>query len=141
MIHVTDSISIEENELQFVFSRASGPGGQNVNKVATAVQLRFDAAGSASLPADVKERLRQLAGARMTRDGTVVINARRFRSQERNREDAVGRLVELVRSAAKKPLRRIKSKPTRESKERRLEDKKHRSRTKRRRGPVTDRDG
>ena len=133
-----NELVLDPNILRWEFVRSSGPGGQNVNKVATAVQLRFDAAGSASLPADVKERLRRLAGARMTRDGIVVINARRYRSQERNREDAVDRLVELVRSAAKKPLRRIKSKPTRESKERRLEDKKHRSRTKRRRGPVID---
>lgn len=137
MISVTRSISLDENELQFAFSRSSGPGGQNVNKVATAVQLRFDVAGSPSLPDDVKDRLIQLAGSRMTQEGVLVINARRYRSQEKNREDAVERLVELIRSAARRRKRRIKTKPTRESKERRLTEKRHRSKVKRRRRPVT----
>jgi ribosome-associated protein len=138
MIRVTRSITIDESELQFVFSRASGPGGQNVNKVATAVQLRFDVQQSPSLPADVKERLKGLAGSRMTRDGVLVINARRFRTQEKNREDALARLAALVREAAKKPRRRKKTQPTKESKERRLEDKRRRSQTKRRRRKASD---
>jgi ribosome-associated protein len=140
MIRVTESIAIDERELEFVFSRASGPGGQNVNKVATAVQLRFDVAGSQSMSAAVKKRLIQLAGSRMTRDGVLVINARRYRSQEQNRADAIERLVKLVRTASGKPKRRIETKPTRESRKRRLEDKRHRSETKRRRRPVTGQD-
>jgi ribosome-associated protein len=136
VIPVTPSIAIEEAELHFDFIRSSGPGGQNVNKVATAVQLRFDAARSPSLPEDVRERLRRVAGKRMTADGVVVITAQRYRSQQKNREDAVGRLVSLIERAAVAPKKRRKTKPTRESRERRLDEKKKRGRVKRKRGPV-----
>ena len=138
MIQVTPSISIDEAELQFVFSRASGPGGQNVNKVSTAVQLRFDVSASPSLTERVKQRLVELAGKRMTRSGILVINARRSRTQERNREDAIARLVDLVREAAKRRKRRIETKPTKRSRERRLHDKRLRSRTKKKRGRPSD---
>ncbi|MBA4399034.1 MAG: aminoacyl-tRNA hydrolase [Anaerolinea sp.] len=112
MIELTPTLSLEEKELVFDFIRASGPGGQNVNKVSSAVQLRFDAANSSSLPAEVKERLIKLAGSRMTEDGILIIEAKRFRSQEKNRIDAVQRLVALIQKAAEPPKKR---KPTRPS--------------------------
>jgi ribosome-associated protein len=136
MIHVTRTISIEENEIREEFIQASGPGGQNVNKVATAVQLRFDAANSPSLPYEVRERLLSLARRKVTKEGILIINARRFRTQGANRQDAMERLVELIRKAAQKPQIRRKTKPTRGSKMRRLEAKHHRARTKRLRGTV-----
>jgi len=113
-----------ERELQLEYIRASGPGGQNVNKVATAVQLRFDVVNSPSLTADVKTRLIKLAGKRMTDAGVLIIEAGRFRTQEKNREDAIERLNELVRKASEKPKLRHKTKPTRASKEERLKTKK-----------------
>jgi ribosome-associated protein len=125
-IEVTSFLSLNPDDLSFTFVRASGPGGQNVNKVATACELRFNLAGAA-LPPDVKARLVPLVGSKLTKDGVVVIQADRFRSQEMNREDAVQRLVELVRKAAVRPKRRIATKPTRASKERRLEGKSKRS--------------
>ena len=131
MLHVMPRISIDESELDERFVRASGPGGQNVNKVATAVQLRFDAARSASLDAEIKERLKRIAGSRMTADGVVVIDARTHRTQAENRQAARDRLVELLRQAAARPKRRKKTKPTAASKERRLEGKRQRSETKR----------
>lgn len=135
MIEITPFIQIAENELNFEYIRASGPGGQNVNKVATAVQLRFDVNGS-SLPEDVKMRLARLAGKRMTNDGILVIEAKQHRTQEQNREDAVQRLVELVRKAVIEPKKRTKTKPTAASKESRLRSKKVRSEIKRLRRSV-----
>lgn len=127
MIHVTHSIAIDEAELQESFIRASGPGGQNVNKVESAVQLRFDVRLSPSLPDDVKARLERIAGKRLTNDGVLVITAQRFRTQERNREDAVARLVELIRQATERPKPRRPTRPTLASKRRRLEAKGRRS--------------
>lgn len=131
MIHITRAISIEENEIRQEFIQASGPGGQNVNKVATAVQLRFDVAHSPSLPDEVRERLLSLARRQVTKEGILIINARRFRVQGANRQDAMERLVEVIRKAAQKPQIRRKTKPTHTSKMRRLEAKHHRARTKR----------
>jgi len=127
MIPVTDHISLDDAELDETFIRASGPGGQNVNKVSTAVQLRFDAAGSTSLPTAVKERLVRLAGRRMTDAGVIIIIANRFRTQERNRADAQARLVELIAQAAHAPKPRRPTRPTLASKRRRLDDKRRRA--------------
>jgi ribosome-associated protein len=130
MFRVTGTITIDEREIHLQFIRASGPGGQKVNKVATAVQLRFDAAHSPSLSEDVRDRLLRLAGKRMTREGFLVIDARRFRTQEQNRQDALGRLVDLIRRAAQKPKIRKRTNPTLASRERRLESKRRRSKIK-----------
>ena len=138
MISVTPHISLDESELEFAFVRSSGPGGQNVNKVATAVQLRFDVARSPSLPFDVRARLMARAGSKVTKDGVLVLSAQRFRTQERNRADAVERLVEMIRAAAIPPKRRRKTKPTRASKRQRVEEKRKRSSTKRLRGRPAD---
>jgi ribosome-associated protein len=135
MIQVTRHIAIDESELEERFSHASGPGGQHVNKAATAVQLRFDAAHSPALPEDVRQRLIDLAGNQVTDEGVLVIDAQRFRSQRRNRRDARRRLVALIRQAAKKPSQRRKTKPSRASKERRLEQKRRRSNRKELRRP------
>jgi ribosome-associated protein len=121
------SIEIDERELEERFIRASGPGGQNVNKLSTAVQLRFDVRRSPSLPDGVRARLERLAGKRLTRDGVLVISAQRHRTQERNRADALDRLIELVEQAAIAPVPRRKTRPTKGSRERRLESKKRRS--------------
>jgi ribosome-associated protein len=121
------AIEIDERELEERFIRASGPGGQNVNKLSTAVQLRFDVRHSPSLPDGVRARLERLAGKRLTRDGVLVISAQRHRTQERNRADALDRLIELVEQAAIAPVPRRKTRPTRGSRERRLESKKRRS--------------
>src|SRR6266542_6191689 len=126
MIRITPSISIAERELEEHFIRASGPGGQNVNKLASAVQLRFDVRRSPSLPDDVRARLERLAGRRLTREGVLVISAQRHRTQERNREDARERLFDLIRRAAVAPRVRRPTKPTAGARERRLESKKRR---------------
>ncbi len=127
MIYITDSISISEAEIQEDFVRASGPGGQNVNKVATVVQLRFDVVKSQSLPEEVKNRLTKLAGKKMTDKGVLIIDSRQYRTQNRNREEALKRLVVLIKKASERPKKRIKTKPTRAAMERRLQSKKHRS--------------
>jgi ribosome-associated protein len=136
VIRITPTVTIDDSEIEERFVRASGPGGQNVNKVASAVELRFDAARSPALGLDVLQRLRAIAGARMTDDGVLVIDARRYRTQHQNREDARNRLAALIRTALVKPKKRRKTRPTAASKERRIELKRHRSEAKRRRGSV-----
>jgi len=138
MIQVTPDLAIPESEISERFVRASGPGGQNVNKVSTAVELRFDPSQSAAITSDVRDRLRTLAGSRMTADGVLVIDARRHRTQAQNREDARERLAELVRQALVKPRRRRATKPGKGAVERRIETKKRRSETKRARGRTGD---
>jgi ribosome-associated protein len=131
MIEITPTLSLDENELQFEFVHASGPGGQNVNKVATAVQLRFNVKTSPSLPEEVRRRLIALAGRRISGDGFLIIDARGFRSQAQNREEAVERLVRLIRRACARPKLRRPTRPTLASKQRRLESKRRRSEIKR----------
>jgi len=130
MISITPTLSIDKSELVEEFIRASGPGGQNVNKVATAVQLRFDVRHSPSLPEEVRERLLRLAGKRASADGVLLIEAKQYRTQEQNRADARERLVALIRQAATKPKARRKTKPSRAAKQKRLENKKRRGATK-----------
>ena len=134
MLRIVRDLTIDENDLEVSFVRASGPGGQNVNKLSTAAQLRFDTR-RLSLPADAQARLARLAGQRLTKDGVIVIHAQRFRTQERNRTDAVDRLVELLREAMTPPVPRRPTKPTFGSKQRRLEGKKRRSDIKAKRRP------
>lgn len=138
MIRVTDHISLDEDELQESFVRASGPGGQNVNKVSTAVQLRFDVRRSRSLPNDVAIRLMRIAGSRLTKDGVLVLIAQNSRTQERNRAEARERLFDMIREAAVKPVPRRATKPTKASKVKRVEGKKIRSNIKKMRGKSFD---
>ena len=136
MFRITDDIQIDENELQWHFVRASGPGGQHVNKVSTAVILRFNAVASPAIDKRIEKRLRQIAGRRMTADGQLIIRASRFRSQSQNRQDAIERLRHLIRRAAARPKHRRKTRPTRSSVERRLAGKQRRSKIKNLRGRV-----
>ena len=136
MIQITERIAIDEREINEEFVRASGPGGQKVNKVSTAVKLRFNVAKSPSLPDDIRERLIHLAGKKMTEKGVMVIDARRFRTQERNRQDALERLVRLIEAVSKIPKRRKKTRPTATSKQRRLNEKHRRGELKRMRKGV-----
>lgn len=138
MIEITPRIALDESEVSYEFARAGGPGGQHVNKVETAVRLRFDAANSPSLPEEVRARLLALAKGRLTRDGAILIEARRHRSQDKNRRDALDRLIDLIRRAAEPPVPRHATKPTRASQERRLGEKKRRAGVKRTRGGHRD---
>ena len=140
MIEITPELSLDENELAFTFIRASGPGGQNVNKVSSAVQMRFDARASPSLTNAVSIRLQKLAGARLTLDGVIVITASRFRAQERNRADAIERLTALIAKAAIEPVKRRPTRPPKAAKERRLEGKARRAGVKSMRGRPGDHD-
>lgn len=136
MIRITGDLWIDERDISYTFILAQGPGGQHVNKAATAVQLRFDPHGHQPLPETVQHRLRALAGSRMTAEGTVVITARRYRSQERNRRDALERLTELLGTAARRKRSRRPTRPTAASRERRLQHKRRRSEAKKLRGPI-----
>ena len=136
MIKITPDISLNESELRFEFVRSGGPGGQNVNKVSTAVQLRFDVLGSPNLDQALKERIMKLAGRKMTREGLLIIHSYTYRSQEKNRDEAIRRLSDLIKEASRVPKRREKTKPTLASKARRLESKKKRSKVKEMRRPV-----
>lgn len=141
MIQVTRTIAIDGSEIKLRFIRASGPGGQKINKVATAVQLRFNVTRSAALPDDVRDRLLHLAGKRVSRGGVLVIDARRFRTQERNRQDAIDRLIALVRKAAKRPKVRRPTKLSAAAKKRRLDTKRRRGETKRMRRRMMNYEG
>ena len=139
MIRVVDDIFIDDSEIKEEFIRSGGPGGQHVNKVSTAVQLRFDIKGS-KLPQDIKERLIRLGGRRVTDDGTLIISSRGFRKRELNRADAVDKLIALIRKACERPKRRVKTKPSRAKREKRIEEKKARGGTKKMRRKVSEED-
>ncbi len=137
MIKITPNITIKEEEVKFYFIRASGPGGQNVNKVSTAVQLRFDVKNSPAFSDDIRTRLFRLAGRRITEHGILIIEAKRFRSQKQNRKNAINRFIKLIRKASEKPKTRIKTKLSPASKKRAMEAKKHRAKIKKMRRPVS----
>ena len=136
MIQITDTFALNENEIQLEFIKATGPGGQNVNKVSSAVQLRFDAAGSSAISDEIYERLKKIAGRRMTTAGILMIKANRFRSQEQNRQDAINRLVLMIQRAIETPKHRRPTKPSVASRQRRLAIKRHRGEIKRRRKKI-----
>ena len=136
MIHITENISLHASEIQLEFIRASGPGGQNINKVSSAVQLRFDAVRSPALNDAIRTRLKQLSGHRMTADGVLIIKAQRYRTQDRNREDAVERLIALIRKAAQIPKQRRRTKPSAAARQKRLAAKRRRGKIKRQRRSV-----
>ena len=136
MIQITETLALNENEIQLEFIKATGPGGQNVNKVSSAVQLRFDAAGSSAISVAMYERLKKIAGRRMTTAGILMIKANRFRSQEQNRQDAVNRLVQMIQRAMEVSKHRRPTKPSAASRQRRLTAKRHRSEIKRRRKKI-----
>ncbi len=136
MIHISDTIVLDDNDIQLEFIRASGPGGQNVNKVSSAVQLRFNTAGCAALSDTVQERLKKIAGSRMTAEGVLIIKAQRHRSQEQNRQDAIDRLVAMIKKAIEVPKNRRPTKPSKASKQRRLAAKRRRGELKQRRRKV-----
>jgi ribosome-associated protein len=138
MIKITNNLAIRKDEIQIKFIRASGPGGQNVNKVSSAVQLRFNVVESPTIPDDVRFRLMELAGNRLTEGGILIIEARKYRSQDQNRQAAIDRLIDLIKDAAKKPNERRSRKPPLRSKERRLENKRRRSEIKRLRKSIND---
>ena len=140
MIRVNQAILVDEREIHLEFVRSSGPGGQNVNKVATSVQLRFDVENSPSLPEEIRHRMIRLGGKKITSEGVLIIEAKRFRTQEKNRQDAINRLITLISKASEKPKYRRKTKPTLASKKRRLDTKHHRSQTKTRRRFTCDYD-
>ena len=137
MIKITSNITIKADEVKFYFIKASGPGGQNVNKVSTAVQLRFDVKNSTAFSDDVRNRLIRLAGRRITEQGILIIEAKHFRSQKQNRKNAINRLIKLIQKASEKPKIRIKTKASLASKKRILEAKKHRAKIKKMRRPVS----
>lgn len=140
MIQITHDIYISETEIKEEFVRSRGPGGQNVNKVSTAVQLRFDVENSPSLPDHVRWRLKRLAGSRLTKDGILLIRAERHRTREQNRKDAINRLTDLIIAASKVPKYRVKTKPSHASRKRRMESKQKRGRLKKQRGKVSNSD-